>query len=263
MARENWVDLTTIDNNTAIFNIAWKLDQGFSTINDTWFAEKAGLVTDTQVNNGNGWSSGKTASMGYYTYHRMSNTWKKYSCTFLDQYYTGNGSTVEYGVAMTDANIAQLPTGTINGQTYYMLNIVDWQNWKPLYMPLSTSKIQSTYVEGKILVDIASKYSTIDTDVTELSGTYETSSYTVNLSSDYAWTATTIPSWVSLSSTAGTSGDTEITVTFRKNNIYSQRTGTIVFTNTETDTAEVECTQGKHPIIIPQNNIFRGGKQIS
>lgn len=154
---ENWVDLTTIDNNTPIYNIAWLTDQGFSTINDTWFSEAPGLVTDSSVDEGTGWSYGKTQDKGYYTYHRMSNTHKKYSCTFLDQYYTGNGETVAYGVAMSDASINQLPTGTINGNTYYMLNIVDWQNWKPLYMPLSTSKIQSTYVEGKILVDIAPK----------------------------------------------------------------------------------------------------------
>ena len=154
---EMWVDLTTIDNNTPIYNIAWLTDQGFSTINDTWFAEKSGLTTDSYVDQGSGWSNGKSEAMGWYTYHRMSNNYKKYSCTFLDQYHTGNGSTVEYGVAMTDAFINQLPTGTINGTTYYMLNIVDWQNWKPLYMPLSTSKIQSTYVAGKIMVDIAPK----------------------------------------------------------------------------------------------------------
>ena len=263
MARENWVDLTTIDNNTAIFNIAWLGDSGFSTINDTWFSEKSGLTTDNYVDQAGGWMNGQSEAMGRYTYHRMSNSYKKYSCTFLDQYYTGYGSTVEYGVAMTDAWINQLPTGTINGNTYYLLNIVDWQNWKPLYMPLSTSKIQSTYVAGKILVDIASKYETISTDVSGLTGPYETSSYTVNLSSDYAWTATTIPSWVSLSTTSGTSGDTAITVTFSKNNTYSQRTATIVFTNSESDTAEVVCTQGRPALLIPYNNIYRGGMIIN
>lgn len=104
---------------------------------------------------------------------------------------------------------------------------------------------------------------TFETDVTAITGTYEASSYTVNLASDNAWTATTIPSWVTLSTTAGTSGTTQITVSFPINSAYSQRTGTIVFTDTENDTCEVECTQAKHPIIIPQNNIFRGGKQIS
>lgn len=263
MAKENWVNLTTIDNNTAIFNIAWKSDQGFSTINDTWFAEKSGLTTDNYVVQSSGWANGKSEAMGWYTYHRMSNTYKKYSCTFLDQYYTGNGSTVEYGVAVTDANINQLPTGTINGQTYYMLNIVDWQNWKPLYMPLSTSKIQSTYVEGMILVDIASKYSTIETDVTAITDSYQASSYTVNLSSEYDWTATTIPSWVTLSITAGTSGDTVITVTFQKNTSYEDRTGKIIFTNSDDFTCEIECTQEKHPLLVPNNNIYRGGLIIN
>ena len=104
---------------------------------------------------------------------------------------------------------------------------------------------------------------TFETDVTAITGTYEASSYTVNLSSDEAWTATTVPSWITLSSTAGTSGTTQITVSFPINSTYSQRTGTIVFTDAENETCEVECTQGKHPIIIPQQNIFRGGKRIS
>lgn len=262
MARENWVDLTTIDNNTPIYNVAWK-NGGFSNINDTWFSEASGLNCDTLVDSQDGWREGTTEAYGYWKWHRFSSRYSGFTCTFVPEGRVGNGVNLGYGVSLADNVINTLPAKVINGETYYELGIVNWQNWKPLYMPLSTSKIQSTYIEGKILVDIASKYSTIDTDVTELSGPYETSSYTVNLSSDYAWTATTIPSWVSLSSTAGTSGDTEITVTFRKNNIYSQRTGTIVFTNTETDTAEVECTQEKHPLLVPKNNIYRGGNRIN
>lgn len=255
-----WVDLTTIDNNTAIYNIAWYGDQGFSTKNDTWFSEQSGLTTDSQVDQASGWRAGKSQAMGWYTYHRMSNTHKKYSCTFLDQYYTGNGSTVEYGVAMTDASINQLPTGTISGNTYYMLNITDWQNWKPLYMPLSTSKIQSTYVPGKIMVEIDNPV-TISVDPETIQAVSEPSSYTVTLQSEGPWSATTIPSWISLSSTAGTES-AEITATIAQNNTYSQRTGTIVFTASNGDTAEIECTQDKHPILVPVNKLYKGGLVI-
>lgn len=157
--QENWVDLRTIDNNTPIYNIAWNSNFAFSTINDTWFSEQSGLTTDTYVDNPDGWRSNvsTTEAYGYYMYHRMSNNYRKYTCTFIPEGRAGYGANLGYGDSMVDANINQLPTITINGNTYYALNIVDWQNWKPLYMPLSTSKIQSTYNEGKILVDIAPK----------------------------------------------------------------------------------------------------------
>ena len=103
----------------------------------------------------------------------------------------------------------------------------------------------------------------IETDVTGLTGTYQASSFTVNLTSSSDWTATTIPSWVSLSSTAGTSGETALTISFPLNKTYNERAGTIVFTNAENDTADIECTQGKHPVIIPNNNIYRGGMIIN
>lgn len=262
MARENWVDLTTIDNNTPIYNVAWK-NGGFSNINDTWFSEASGLNCDTLVDDSDGWRQGTTEALGYWKWHRFSSRYAGFTCTFVPEGRVDNGVNLGYGVSLVDNVINTLPARVINGETYYMLNIVDWENWKPLYMPLSTSKIQSTYIEGKILVDIASKSSTIDTDVTELSGTYETSSYTVNLSSTSEWSATTIPSWVSLSTTAGTSGDTAITVTFSQNNTYSQRTGTLIFTNSESNTAEVVCTQENPPLFIPKNNIYREGNLIN
>lgn len=102
----------------------------------------------------------------------------------------------------------------------------------------------------------------IETDITAITGTYEASSYTVNLSSTSEWTATTIPSWVTLSTTAGTSGVTEITVTFSKNTSYLERTGTIVFTNAESDTCEVVCTQEKYPLLIPNENIYRADLEV-
>ena len=153
---ENWVDIRTINNNTPIYNVAWK-NGGFGNINDTWFSEKSGLTTDSDVVQGNGWRNGKSADKGWYTYHRMSSRWSAYTCTFLDQYYTENGTQVAYVESVTDAKINTLPTKEINGSTYYLLNLTQWQNWKPLYMPLSTSQIQDTYIEGGILVDIAPK----------------------------------------------------------------------------------------------------------
>ena len=156
--QENWVDIRTIDNNTPIYNVAWK-NGGFSNINDTWFSEASGLNCDTLVDSPDGWRAAQstTEAWGYYMWHRFSNRWKGYTCTFVPEGRQGYGANLGYGVSQADATISSLPAKVINGETYYELGIVNWENWKPLYIPLSTSKIQSTYIEGGIMVDIAPK----------------------------------------------------------------------------------------------------------
>jgi len=75
-----------------------------------------------------------------------------------------------------------------------------------------------------------------------------------------SWTATTIPSWIGLSQSEGT-GTTTITVSANKYTSNTPRTGTIIFENSDGDTAEVSVTQEKYPLIVPIDNfkINRGG----
>lgn len=105
--------------------------------------------------------------------------------------------------------------------------------------------------------------SAIEVEPTAITSTYSgsTSSITLTIDEGLSWSATTIPSWISLSSTAGTES-ADITATITQNNTYSQRTGTIVFTASNGDTAEIECTQDKHPILVPVNKIYRGGQLV-
>ncbi len=118
-----------------------------------------------------------------------------------------------------------------------------------------------TLTDGEIQQVIAynENSSVFYADPDSLSFDYEASSSTITLNADteMSWTATSIPSWITLSSSAGT-GTATITVSAAKNNTISPRTGTIVFSNGE-DTAEVECTQAKHPLLVPFNNIYRNG----
>ena len=104
--------------------------------------------------------------------------------------------------------------------------------------------------------------SSFSTDITEINGQYVSSSFTVELSSEKNWSATTIPSWITVSPSSG-SGDATLTITFTKNTIYSQRTGTIVFTDSENNTCQIQCTQERHPLLLPNNNIYRGGMIIN
>lgn len=102
MARENWVDLTTIDNNTPIYNVAWK-NGGFSNINDTWFSEASGLNCDTLVDNPDGWREGTTEAYGYWKWHRFSSRYSGFTCTFVPEGRVGNGVNLGYGVSLVDS----------------------------------------------------------------------------------------------------------------------------------------------------------------
>lgn len=106
--------------------------------------------------------------------------------------------------------------------------------------------------------------SIFETDVTEINSTYTglTTSVTLTTDENISWTATTIPSFVTLSSTAGTN-TTQITVSIAFNSTYSERSGSIIFTSSEGDTAEITVSQAKHPVLIPNNNIYRGGNRIN
>lgn len=107
--------------------------------------------------------------------------------------------------------------------------------------------------------------SSFEVSETALTNDYNSTAFTVNLTADEntTWSATTIPSWVTVSPSTGSSTSATLTITFAKNTSYSQRTGTIVFTDSEDNTCEIECTQGKHPLLLPKNNIYRGGLLVN
>ncbi len=81
----------------------------------------------------------------------------------------------------------------------------------------------------------------------------------VDASEGVSWTATTIPSWISLSQSEGT-GTTTITVSASKNTSSLPRTGTLIFEDGDGDTAEVSVSQEKYPLIVPINNMIFGGE---
>ena len=105
--------------------------------------------------------------------------------------------------------------------------------------------------------------STFETDVTAITATYSatTSSITLTADEDMAWTASTSNNWITLSTTGGT-GSSVFTVSLSKNTAYAARNGLVTLTNGE-DVIEIAVTQEKHPLLVPNNNIYRGGNRIN
>ena len=105
--------------------------------------------------------------------------------------------------------------------------------------------------------------STFETDVTAITASYNstTCAVTVTAEEDVSWTASTLNNWISISPSQGT-GSSVFIVTVAKNTAYATRNGLVTLTNGE-DTIEITVEQEKYPLLVPKNNIYRGGNRIN
>lgn len=202
MARQ-WVDITTIDNNTPFTAVRWKSNWN---LGDTWFAESSGLTTDYM-----GWTDG-TSQYGWFSAHRMNSN--EYSCSFIhsgDSYWNDEGAIYQDHVKDTirAAEGYYDSTITIDGETYYEIDFTLWSGGTnvPLYAPYATMP----WNPGDVYV-----YAGVpDISVTPTKITFNSQggNKTVRVSSLSAWTAVTFDTWVNFSPSAGTAGDTDVTIT--------------------------------------------------
>lgn len=104
---------------------------------------------------------------------------------------------------------------------------------------------------------------TFEVDTTAITATYSatTSSVTLTTEDDVDWTASTLNDWITVSPISGT-GSATITISLAKNTAYTQRAGSVTLTNGE-DVIEIVCTQEKHPLLVPKNNIYREGRLVN
>lgn len=85
---------------------------------------------------------------------------------------------------------------------------------------------------------------------------------TTNIEAETGWTVTSSPSWVTVSPSSGESGTTAITFTIKANN-FTSRTGTVVFTDDEGNTAEYVINQGGTDGLVPYEKIYRNERRIN
>ena len=104
---------------------------------------------------------------------------------------------------------------------------------------------------------------TFETDITAITASYNstTSAVTLTAEEDMAWTASTSNNWITLSTTGGT-GSSVFTVSVAANKAYTARNGLVTLTNGE-DVIEITVEQEKYPLLVPKNNIYRGGNRIN
>lgn len=120
-----------------------------------------------------------------------------------------------------------------------------------------------TDTEVKKVIAYNENTTTFETDITAITASYNSTTCAVTLTAeeDMAWTASTNDGWITVSPLTGT-GSATITISLSTNNNYTPRTGTVTLTNGE-DVIEIECSQAKHPVLVPKNNIYREGRLIN
>lgn len=120
-----------------------------------------------------------------------------------------------------------------------------------------------TDAEIKKVIAYNENATTFETDVTAITASYNSTSSAVTLTTDEGmeWTASTQNDWISISPNQGT-GSSVFVVTINKNTAYAARNGLITVTNGE-DTIEITVGQDKYPLLVPKNNIYRGGNRIN
>lgn len=117
--------------------------------------------------------------------------------------------------------------------------------------------------EVKKVIAYNENTTTFETDVTAITASYNLTTCAVTLTTEEGmkWTASTTNDWIFISPNQGT-GSSVFIVTVAKNTAYAARNGLITVTNGE-DTIEITVGQDKYPLLVPNNNIYRGGNRIN
>ena len=136
------IDILDMNNTTPFNIIKWKVDYS-SDVYDAWFSEESGLTTDNKR-----WTNGMSESMGWYALHRFNR--KQYTCNYLHSTNSlgrdGYGDNLGVKKAVRDRERNTLPIE--NG--YYVLDLRDWEGYKPLYLPYSQEYLKSKWQRGMI-----------------------------------------------------------------------------------------------------------------
>lgn len=95
---------------------------------------------------------------------------------------------------------------------------------------------------------------TIDSD-------YTGGTFTVELTSDLQWAVAIPVEWFTVSPESGLTSST-LTITVAPN-YGNARTATLLISDEDADEIEITISQDKYPVIIPFNNIYRGGNRLN
>lgn len=117
-----------------------------------------------------------------------------------------------------------------------------------------------TDAEIQAVIDYNENADTFEADKYEVDFGYSGGTDTLTVTADYAWTCTT-PSDFTLSTASGSTGTTTVTVTAGHSGV--DRTNTVTFTDTNSNTFDVVLEQTGDGSLFPFAKIIRGTRRIN
>ena len=125
-----------------------------------------------------------------------------------------------------------------------------------LNMPCTMN--QNMEVEFKFMT--TGSYDVFEADKYEVDFGYAGGTDTITVTAENSWSCTT-PTGFSLSPTSGSPGDTTVTVTAGRSG--TEKAGTATFTDSNSNTFDVELTQSGDGALFPFAKIIRGTRRIN
>lgn len=139
-------------------------------------------------------------------------------------------------------------------------NYIPWKdvNDNPCIVDTVTDNV--FYPSGSSYTMTYTALETFEADKYELDFDYQGGTDTLTVTADNSWSCTT-PTGFSLSPTSGTTGETTVTVTTGHSG--TEKTGTAVFTDSNSNTFDVALTQSGDGSLFPFAKIIQGTRRIN
>lgn len=117
-----------------------------------------------------------------------------------------------------------------------------------------------TDAEIQAVIDYNEYTEVFEADKYELDFDYQGGTDTLTVTAENSWSCTT-PTGFTVSPTSGGTGDTTVTVTAGRSGV--EKTGTVVFTDTESNTFNVVLSQTSDGLLFPFKKIIHGTRRIN
>ena len=262
---------------------ACKTTFSFSSTSDNPFNLYSGdsftLIAKMKSNTGSSWcisnrDSGNYWLLGFNADKLILSSIYDYTSPHL-QYTPQTTGPLTMGVRISN-NYGEYISVTDNTTVGAQLNGSWWQNptrtiyffggnwgseiWTGDFYWVYISKEALTDAEIRQVVDYNENTEVFEADKYAIDFGYAGGTDTLTVTADNAWTCTT-PTGFTVSPTSGTTGETTVTVTAGRSGV--EKTGTAVFTDSNSNTFDVELTQSGDGSLFPFAKIIRGTRRIN
>lgn len=270
---------TYTDTYVTIDSINSRVDFNFNSTSDNPFNRTASTASMTFIakvaSSSNVWfvSNRKDGTVGWMVKlgkpkYQMAYTdnYNEYSSSTTPTIFTwrcGNGT--QQWIDHTN-NVVGTPyadttwVGLETTRTTFLGGNTSLENWTGDFYWLYISPEVLTDAEIQAVIDYNENTDVFEADKYEVDFGYAGGTDTITVTADNSWSCTT-PTGFSVSPTSGSAGTTTVTVTTNRSG--TEKTGTAVFTDSNSNTFDVVLTQSGDGLLFPFKKIIHGTRRIN